>query len=135
MLHWQDQSDDAQLAGYRVLRAAPHSIFDGPPGTDAFAPISGLIRLDMPKFTDSSCPGSCGYRIVSLDVSGRQSRLSQFVDCDVGPDPDDVDCNRFCNDVPEALEQIDASTTDRAEPGGLEQWTSGTRPDRGEFVR
>ena len=106
VVYWQDQSDDAQLEGYRVLRAAPHSVFD-PPGTDAFAPIGGLIPPDTPKFIDSSCPGTCGYRIVSVDVSGRQSRLSQFVHCDVGPDPDDVDCTRSCNDLPEASKQIE----------------------------
>ena len=104
-VYWQDQSDDAQLRGYRILRAAPHSIFD-PPGTDAFVPISDLIPPDTPMFIDSSCPDSCGYRIVSVDVSGGQSPLSQFVHCDLGPDLDDVDCTRSCNDVPEAMEQI-----------------------------
>ncbi len=106
MVYWQDLSDDAQLQGYQVLRAAPHSVFD-PTDTDTFVPISGLIPPDTPMFTDSSCPGRCGYRIVSVDVSRRQSPLSQFVHCDVGPDPDDVDCNRSCNDLPKAMEQIE----------------------------
>ena len=102
---WQDQSDDKRLKGYRVLRAAPHSIFD-PPGAGAFAPIGGLIPLDTPKLIDSSCTDSCGYRIVSEDVSGQRSRLSEFVHCDVGPGPFDVDCTRSCNGLPEASEQI-----------------------------
>jgi len=83
---WQDQSEDAQLKGYRVLRAAPHSIFD-PRGIDAFAPISGLIPSDTPKFTDYLCPGTCGYRIVSEYFSGRQSHLSEYVHCEVAPLP------------------------------------------------